>query len=170
MRQTVARFGFALALLVLPMVKASAVMVEIQLNPGNIKQQKVAFQITGEERDSMAQVGVTVTSKTEKLSPGLFARLRLSDGKTEFAMVPLEEKREGDKVTYWFHVAPNLLAKSRFEFELLNSVKVKESGKTRTVVMPGGINYWFYVGDFVTPKHVAVEGKNETRHPAKTHG
>jgi hypothetical protein len=153
MRQSTIRFGLMLALMLLPLLRASALTVEIQLNPANSKQQKFAFQITSADRDGMQQFGVTVTAKTEKLSPGLLARLHLSDGKSDFAMVPVEETREGAKVTYWFRVAPNLVAKTRFEFDVLNGAMVKDgSGKMRFVALPGSLDYWFYLGDFMTPQ------------------
>ncbi|MCW3098988.1 MAG: hypothetical protein JWL77_4606 [Chthonomonadaceae bacterium] len=169
MRQTTARCGFAIALMVLPLLKATALTVAIQLVPANITMQKFAFQVTNEDRDGMKQFGVTVTAKKEKLSPGLLARLHLSDGKTDFAMVPVEETREGDKVTYWFRVAPNLMGKTRFEFDVLNGADVKDSnGKTRFVALPGTIEYWFYVGDFVPQRGIAAGRKHMSSHAHKT--
>lgn len=171
MRQRTVRFGFTLALMVLPLLKASALTVEIQLVPANIAQQKFAFQVTNEDRDGMKQFGVTVTARKEKLSPGLLARLHVTDGKTDFAMVPVEETREGDKVTCWFRVAPNLMRKSRFEFDVLNGADVKDSnGKTRFIALPGTIEYWFYVGDFVTPKGIAAREKPTVFYTIKTRG
>jgi len=161
MRQSTVRLGLTMAVLVLPLLNASALTVQIQLTPGNRTEQKYAFQVTNEDRDGMKQFGVTVTAKKEKLSPGLLARLHLSDGKTDIAMVPVEETREGDKVTYWFRVAPNLMAKSRFEFDVLSGKETKDAdGKTRFIAIPGTIEYWFYVGDFATQKGVALRSKS----------
>ncbi len=171
MRQSTMRFGLMLAMLVLPLLQASALTVQIQLTPGNTAMQKYAFQVTNEEHEGMKQFGVTVTAKKEKLSPGLLARLNLSDGQTNIAIVPVEETREGDKVTYWFRIAPNLLAKSRFEFDVLSGNEVKGSdGKTRFVAEPGTIEYWFYVGDFGPAKGVATREKVGLSHAAKTRG
>jgi hypothetical protein len=171
MRQMTARCGFAIALMVLPLLKASALTVQIQLDPANITLQKFAFQVTNEDRDGMKQFGVTVTAKKEKLSPGLLARLHLSDGKTDFAMVPVEETREGDKVTYWFRVAPNLMSKTRFEFDVLNGKEDKDAnGKPRFIAIPGTIEYWFYVGDFVPQRGIAEGRKHMPSHAHKTVG
>lgn len=150
-----------MALMVLPVLKTSALTVQIQLTPSNRTEQKFAFQVTNEDRDSMKQFGVTVTAKKEKLSPGLLGRLHLSDGKTDIAMVPVQETREGDKVTYWFRVAPNLMSKSRFEFDVLSGKETKDAdGKTRFIAIPGTIEYWFYVGDFATQKEFALRTKS----------
>lgn len=169
MRQIATISGLTAVLILLPLLKASALTVETQLNRANINLQKFAFQITSEERDGMQHVGVTVTAKKEKLSPGLLARLHLSDGKSDIAMVPVEETRAGDKVTYWFRVAPSLVAKTRFEFDVLNGAMVKEeSGKTHFVALPGSLDYWFYVGDFITPRGIAARAKTVLAPPAKT--
>ena len=171
MRQSTMRFGGMLALMVLTVLKAYALTVQIQLTPANTAMQKYAFQVTNEEREGMKQFGVTVTAKKEKLSPGLLARLHLSDGQTEIAMVPVEETREGDKVTYWFRVTPSLLAKSKFEFDVLSGKEEKDAnGKTRVIAVPGTIEYWFYVGDFVAAKGVAAREKVVPSYTAKTHG
>lgn len=165
------RFGVMSALMVLPLSKAAALTVQIQLVPANVTMQKFAFQVTTEERDGMKQFAVSVTAKKEKLSPGLLARLHLSDGKTDFALVPVEETREGDKVTYWFHVAPNLVGKTRFEFDVLSGKEEKEpNGKTRFIAIPGTLEYWFYLGDFNKTKGVAMRGRNSPSLPVKTHG
>jgi hypothetical protein len=171
MRQSTVRFGLMMALMALPLLKASALTVQIQLTADNIKQQKVAFQITNQYREGLRQVIVTVSPKAEALSPGLLARLTVSDGTTTYAMVPVEEKREGANVTYWFRVAPNLLGKSKFEFDVLSGKEEKDAdGKTHFVAIPGTIEYWFYVGEFVTPKGLARSEKTTPSHATKTHG
>ncbi|MCW3055822.1 MAG: hypothetical protein JWN14_4992 [Chthonomonadales bacterium] len=171
MRQSTVRFGLAMSMLVLPLLKASALTVQIQLTPSNKTEQKFAFQVTNEDRDGMKQFGVTVTAKKEKLSPGLLARLHLSDGKTDIAMVPVEETREGDKVTYWFRVAPNLMSKTRFEFDLLNGKETKEAdGKKHFIAFPGTIEYWFYVGDFATQKEFALRTRSTPTQVHKKRG
>ena len=153
MRQISARLGFAIAVFVMSLQPASALTVQIQLVLDNVKFQNYAFQITSEDRDHMKQFGVTITPKKGKLSPGLLARLHLSDGKTDYALVPVEETREGDKVTYWFRIAPNLIARTRFEFDVLNGTEVKDqNGKMRFIAVPGTLEYWFYAGDFASAK------------------
>ena len=84
---------------------------------------------------------------------GLLARLHLFDDKTEIATVPLEETREGGKVTYWFQFASGLLAKSRFEFDILSGKEeALPNGKTRFIAEPGTLEYDFNLRDFVKVK------------------
>src|SRR5579859_970645 len=103
MQRATGTCALAAALMVLSALKAFALTVQIQLSPDNLKFQTVAFQITSEDRDNMKRFNVTVTAKKDHLSPGLLARLKISDGKTDYALVPVEETRDGDKVTYWFN-------------------------------------------------------------------
>jgi hypothetical protein len=145
--------GLAAALMILLAGHVSALTVEIHLNRENVRDQKYSFQVTSVDRANVMEFAVTVTPKKEKLSAGLLARLYLSDGKTDLATVPVEEKRDGDKVAYWFRVAPDLLSKTRFEFSVLSGNEEKDANwKTRFVAKPGTLEYWFYVGDFLAPK------------------
>lgn len=149
MRRMAHRIGLIAVLLALSLVDGSALTVEIQLAPANTGSQKFAFQILCTDRDGMKEFKVTARGKKELLSPGLLARLYLSDGKTDYATVPVEETRDGDRVTYWFRVAPELLAKTRFEFSVLSGKEEKlPNGRTHFIAVPGTISYWFYVGDF----------------------
>ena len=162
MRNTSATLGLTALLLTAPLLRTNALTVQIEVGPTNIKAQPYQFDITSKDRDGMKQFGVTITPKQGKLSPGLLARLRLFDGENAalatvplaaLATVPLEETRDGGKVTYWFQVAPRLLAKSRFEFAVLSGVQEKlPDGKTRFVAEPGTLEYYFNLRDFIAAK------------------
>ena len=145
--------GLAILLLTAPLIKASASPPPIDVTPDSIKTLPYTFVFTSKDRDGKQQVGVTVTPKKGSLSPGLLARLHLFDDKTEIATVPLEETREGDKVTYWFQVAPSLLGKSRFEFDILSGKEeTLPNGKTRFIAVPGTLEYDFNIRDYVATK------------------
>lgn len=145
--------GLATLLLTAPLIKASPSPPPINVTPDSIKALPYAFVFTCKDRDGKQQVGITVTPKKGNLSPGLLARLHLFDDKTEIAIVPLEETREGNKVTYWFQVAPSLLAKSRFEFDILSGKEeTLPNGKTRFIAIPGTLTYYFNIHDYVATK------------------
>ena len=153
MRNISATLGLTALLLTAPLLKANALTVQIDVGPTNIQTIPYVFAFTSKERAGMKQIGVTVTPKKDKLSPGLLARLHLFNAKTEIAVVPLEETREGGNVTYWFQIAPALLAKSRFEFDVLSGVEEKlPDGKTRFVAEPGTLIYYFNLNDYVITK------------------
>jgi hypothetical protein len=153
MRNISATLGLTALLLTAPLLKANALTVQIDVGPTNIQTLPYIFAFTNKERDGRRQIGVTITPKKDKLSPGLLARLHLFDAKTEVAVVPLEETREGGAVTYWFQIAPALLAKSRFEFDVLSGVEEKlPDGKTRFVAEPGTLIYYFNLRDYIITK------------------
>ena len=152
MRKISTTFGLT-GLLMTGLLTANALTVQFEVGPGNIKTQPYNFDIASRDRDGIQQFNITITQKKGELSPGLSARLHLSDGKTEIAAVPLEETREGGKVTYWFQVAPGLLAKSRFEFDVFSGIVEKlPNGKTRFIAEPGTLEYWFNLRDFPATK------------------
>ena len=153
MRLFPAILGLTALLFTAPTLTANALTVPFEITPGNIKTQQYQFDITSKDRDGLKQIGFTIAPKKGELSPGLSARLHLSDGKTELGVVPVEETRAGGKVTYWFQIAPNLLAKSRFEFDVFSGkVEKLPDGKTRFLAEPGTLEYWFRLRDFVPLK------------------
>ena len=161
MRNISATFGLTALLLTAPLLKASALTVQMEVGPANIQTLPYTFEFTSEDRDGLKRVGVTIALKKDsrRLAPlwsrqhRLSARLHLLDDKMEIAVMPLEETEESGKVTCWFHIAPGLLAKSRFEFDVFSGKEeILPNGKTRFIGEPGTLEYWFNLRDFVTVK------------------
>ncbi len=143
------------ALLTMTVRQAHAVWVETQLTPQSTTTQHLSFSIKTKDADALKQFEVTVKPKADwKLSPVLTARLHIVDGETNIAVVPVEEKREGGKMTYWFRIAPKFLANSKFQFGEHGYGEVKDAqGNTQYVGLPGGTGYWFYLRDFANPEN-----------------
>jgi hypothetical protein len=153
-------------LLTLPLLKVCASPPPIEVGPTNINTLPYSFAFTSQDRDGLVQFGVTVTPKKDRLSPGLLARLHLMDAKTKVATIPLEETREGSKVTYWFQIAPAFLAKSRFEFDILSGKEeTLPNGTTRFIAEPGTLEYDFNIRDYVS--HRAGDREKVDPHPIR---
>ena len=161
MRNISATLGLTALLLTAPLLKANALTVQIDVGPTNIQTLPYTFAFTSEDRDGLKHIGITIALKKDSRRPEtlwarqhrLLARLHLFDDKTEIAVVPLEETREGANVTYWFQIAPALLAKSRFEFDVLSGKEEKlPDGKTRFIGEPGTLIYYFNLTDYITTK------------------
>ena len=159
MRKIPPVFGLTALLLTAPLLRADALTVQLDVGPASIQTLPYTFEFTSEDRDGLKQVGVTIALKKDSRRPEpqwshqhrLSARLHLLDDKMEIAAMPLEEAEEGGKVTYWFHIAPGLLAKSRFEFDVFSGKEEKlPDGKTRFIGEPGTLQYWFNLRDFIT--------------------
>ena len=145
--------GLTALLLTASLLRANALTVQFEVTPDNIRDQPYTFAFKSKDRDGLKKIGLTVTPKKGELSPGLSARLHLMDGSEALATLPLEATRDGNIVTYWFQMAPNLLAKSRFEFDVFSGVMEKlPDGKTRFVAEPGTLEYWFSLRDFIATK------------------
>lgn len=138
-----------------------AVWVEHQLTPRNAVSDWISFKVKTRDVEDLKQFEVAVETKERSISPVLTARLHLFDGKTRLASVPLEETRTDGKVTYWFRIAPKLVANSRFEFgEHGHARREDKQGNPITdqwerpqyIGTPGGSGYWFYLRDFADSK------------------
>jgi hypothetical protein len=137
-----------------------ALWVEHQLTSKNAISDRISFTVKTKDVEDLKQFEIAVEAKKRKISPVLTARLHLVDGQTQIASVPVEETRANGKVTYWFRIAPRLLAHSRFEFgehgygryedEQGNSI-TDEWGRPKYIGVPGGSGYWFYLHDFSDP-------------------
>ncbi len=111
-----------------------------------------ASQIRGKE--GAKEFVVTVIPRAgRKLSLSRRALLEIMDGENVVAAIPLEEKMAENRLTYWFRVAPKMLAETKFSFGQ-NAYKLTKDGKGNSVVMgiPGGGGAYFYLQDFISPK------------------
>ncbi len=153
--------GLATLLLTATLIKANASPPPMDVTPDTIEALPYTFAFTSEDRDGLKHIGVTIALKKDSRRPEpawaryhrLSARLHLFDDKMEIAAVPLEEAEEGGKVTYWFHIAPGLLAKSRFEFDVFSGKEERlPNGKTRFIGEPGTLEYDFNLRDFIALK------------------
>lgn len=156
MRTVSAVVRVAILLLTALLVRAHASPPPMDVGPSNFDTLPYTFVFTSAERDGLIQLGVTVSPKKGSLSPGLLARVHLIKETTEVATIPLEETREGSKVTYWFRIAPAFVAKSRFDFHILSGKEERmPNGATRFIAIPGTLQYQFYIRDYVPSKTVA---------------
>jgi hypothetical protein len=146
-----------------------AIWVEIQLTPQSADGQRLLFTVKTKDVDDLKRFEVAIKPKTGKLSPVLTARLHLVDGQIKIASVPVEETRADGKVTYWFLVAPSLLANSKFEFgehgygrceDEHGKVITDDWGRPRYVGVPGGSGYWFYLRDFAESTETTKVSRN----------
>ena len=153
--------GLTTLLLTAPLIKASASPPPMDVTPEYSKTLPYTFAFTSVDRDGLKHIGVTIALKKDSRRPEplwsryhrLSALLHLFDDKMELAALPLEETEEGGKVTYWFHIAPGLLAKSRFEFAIHSgNEETLPNGKTRFIGKPGTLEYHFNLRDFVALK------------------
>lgn len=153
--------GLAALLLTTPLIKANASPPPMNVTPDYIETLPYTFAFTSQDRDGLKQIGVTIAVKKDsrRLEPQwsrqhrLSARLHLFNDKMEIAAMPLEETEEGGKVTYWFHIAPGLLAKSRFKFDVFSGKEeTLPNGKTHFIGIPGTLEYNFNLRDFVALK------------------
>ncbi len=157
--------GLTALLLTAPLIKASASPPPIEVTPEYVKTLPYTFVFTNEDRNGLIAVGVTVTPRKGRLSPGLLARLHLIEEKAELAAIPLEETREEGKVTYWFHISPALIAQSRFDFYILSGKEEHlPNGQTRFIAIPGTLEYQFPIRDYVAIKKAAKPAKAGAGH------
>jgi hypothetical protein len=132
------------------------------------------FHVTVKDVDGSKQVAVTVEPRDGKMmSPFLAARLSIANAQTTVATVPVEERRDGGKVTYWFRLAPAFVSHTRFELDesAFAEVEVPADGKRAAPLSPwpskevegsagkrryqqwmGGTKFWFWVRDFASAR------------------
>jgi hypothetical protein len=142
-----------------------AVWVEHQLTAKTAISDWISFTVKTKDVEGLKQFEIAVEAKERNISPVLTARLHLVDGKRQIASVPVEEIHDDGKVTYWFRIAPKLLANSKFEFgEHGYSRCEDEQGRLITdewerpkyIGVPGGSGYWFYLRDFADPNNSGI--------------
>jgi hypothetical protein len=142
-----------------------AVWVENQLTPKTAISDWISFTVETKDVEGLKQFEVAVEAKKRNLSPVLTARLHLVDGKRQIASVPVEETRADGKVTYWFRIAPRLLANSKFEFgehgysrceDEQGNLITDEWKRPKYIGVPGGSGYWFYLRDFADPNNSSI--------------
>lgn len=157
--------------LAVAMRQTYAIWVETQLTPQTADGRRLLFTVKTKDVDDLKQFEVSIKPKTGKLSPVLTARLHLVDSQMKIASVPVEETRADGKVTYWFRIAPRLLANSKFEFgehgygrceDERGKVIIDEWGRPRYVGVPGGSGYWFYLRDFAESTETMKVSRNVT--------
>ena len=160
MTKPLALTALSLALLGTASHTGHALTVVTRVTPESLKDLQVSITVTTRGEGASKQFGVAVSGKATRLSPILTARLHLMQGETELAVVPVEERWAGTKVTYWFPVAPSLLADSKFEWnehfgradtDVAGKPVLDPYGRPTYTPFPGTRGYWFYLRDFVKP-------------------
>ena len=156
-----------IALLALNTQQALAEWIEIHLTPKNLDFHRRQFVIkTKDVKNGLKEFEVTVIAKERDFSPFADAQLTLIDDVDYVAILPVGSKRRGDKMTFWFRVAPKSLARSRFEYSESNYVPLRKpngeplrnaQGNQENEQLMGGEMYSFLLHEFVN-----VEKKDKT--------
>jgi hypothetical protein len=137
---------------------ARALTVTVPVTPKSLKQDRRTFTVRTKEVGPLTEFTVTIEASQGQLSPFLFPDLHLNTKELTLGYVRVEGKREGDKVTYWFRVAPQAVAHSTFELGEQNYGPVRDAkgtpirdaaGKPRYEMFIGGIDYELKLADFV---------------------
>jgi len=142
----------------------SALTLQSQLTPGHTAAGDLTVSIQSKPVDHARSFTVTIVPAGGKqLSPFFYSKLSLYRGSTALPALPVKPTREGNKLTYRFQVAPQLLTNSMFQFdEGLYQIKRDEKGtpqkdargNVRYEPMIGGFLYWFRLKDFADqPAH-----------------
>jgi hypothetical protein len=151
--------GATAAALVAMATAAWSLTVEFRLTPKDLSAWQRSFTITTKDVGEFKQFDVTVTPdpKGKVLSPFVRGDLTLSTPNEKVALVRLEPKREGGKVSFWFRVSPQAIAGSRFEIGEQaygvhqnpdGSADRDEHGQPKFEQYIGGSEYWFLLRDF----------------------
>ena len=107
----------AAALATLTTTPAWSLTLEFQLSPKGLSANERTFTVTTKQMGEFTEFDVTVTPdpKGRSLSPFVRGDLSLDTPDEKVALVRLEPKREGGKVSYWFRVSRKAMEGSRFE-------------------------------------------------------
>lgn len=139
----------ALALATLAAGRAYAVWTEVQLTPGHMVADHAAVSVHVKDVENWKQFDVTVEPvKGKKLSQFTSAKLFIATADATAASVPVESRREGDRVTFWFRVAPRFLSNSRLDIAEQGYEEVRDAdGHVHTEMTLGGSACWFWLRD-----------------------
>jgi hypothetical protein len=141
------------------MAKAAyALWVEYQLTPKALAFDGRTFTIQSKARpeDGLLQFEVVVTptadARRKHVSQFTTGYLTLTGEAGRIAHVPIEGKREGEKVRYWFRVSTESVPYSRFEISESNDTSIRGAKEERVEILMGGVSYWFRLRDFTSSK------------------
>ena len=151
--------GAAAAALVAMATAAWPLTVEFRLTPKDLSVEQRTFTVTTKDVGEFTEFDVTVTPdpKGRVLSPFVRGDLSLSTLNEKVALVRLEPKREGGKVSFWFRVSPQAIEGSRFEigeqaygvYRHADGSPVRdEHGQPKFEQFIGGSEYRFLLRDF----------------------
>jgi hypothetical protein len=136
---------------------AYALWVEYQLSPKALAQGNRVFSVKSQPRPDkeLHQYEIVVRSLPgtyrERISPFTTGYLSLNSETGRVAHLPIEGKREGNQVTYWFRVAAESVPHSRFEVHESNFTTMRNAkGETHDEIQMGGALYTMRLKDFPT--------------------
>jgi hypothetical protein len=149
----------AVVLVAMTLTPAWPLTVEFRLTPKDLTAENRSFTVTTKDVGEFKEFDVTVTPdpKGRVLSPFVRGDLSLSTPSEHMALVRLEPKREGGKVSFWFRVSPKAIEGSRFEigeqaygtYQNADGTPVRdENGQPKVEQFIGGSSYWFLLHDF----------------------
>ena len=120
------------------------------------------FTVTTKHVEQFIEFDVTLAPHPRDVSPFLLGQLSLISDDKWVASVPVSEKRDNGKVTYWFRVMPEAVAESTFEISASAfAPAAKETrfpfdtamiGKQKVEQIMGGIMYNLKLKDFAGAK------------------
>jgi hypothetical protein len=147
-------------LLMLTTQQALALWSTTQLTPKNLDQQWRKFTITTKDVKGLKEFEITIEASVREFSPFTDAELSLIDEKEYVAVLPIEIKRKGNKMTFRFRLSAKTLPYSKFELREPRYIATgnrdaaqnrNEQGDRRVEQIMGGDLYWFWLRDFVPP-------------------
>jgi hypothetical protein len=149
--------NFALAFAVIATLvvagEVCALSVWIDVTPGNIDQQSLAFTVMAKDVKDGKEFEVTVKPKAGKLPPARFLGPRINNMRDDPKITEPAVKRvdrEGESVTFTFQIAQNDLRSAKFSMWQMSYVEMKdESGATKLVPMPSATVFTFRLSDFI---------------------
>lgn len=154
------RYPFAVAIVAVCLAsRASALWVELQLKPNNLKQTYRAFSIQVTDKDNgMKEFVITMAGDPKRpLRAFIDGNLKLYSGKDDVGLIPVAESREDGKMMFRFRVTARALENSRFQIdESLDIVhknadgspQTDKQGKPKVERWMGGESFWFFLRDF----------------------
>jgi len=139
---------------------AYAIWTQQQITPKSLDYLERSWTFKAKAVEGLKQVEITVAPKAGKkaLSPFTSGHLSILDGDRYVGEIPVEVRRESGRVSFWFRLSPEALAKSKFEvreqaygvYSDAQGNPVKDTdGKPKVEQMLGGQAYWLYLRDFV---------------------
>jgi hypothetical protein len=138
---------------------AWALTVGVQLTPKALSANHRSFTVTTREVGEFREFNVVATVDREgpALSPFVRGDLSISTPTEHLALVRLEPQRDGRQIRFWFRLAPEAVAGSRFEIgEQAYQLQRKpdgtpvtgEHGQPQFEQIIGGWQYGFLLRDF----------------------